>query len=520
MNIQYVFKELFNRVGVLKAAFLLGAASCASAAEQPNILFIMADDHAANAISAYESRLSEVFSTPNIDRLADEGVRLDNAMCTNALCAPSRASILTGQYSHENGVYTLYEALNPDSDNVAKRLQEAGYRTAIIGKWHLYSEPTGFDFYQVLKSQGSYTDPGFRETGLDEGQPDFRKRKQHEIKGYTTDIVTDLAIDWLDQRDKTKPFFLMVCHKAPHGPFKYADRHEHALDGVEIPEPASLWEDQSHRSAGSRGLGLFIEKFVERAEAPNYPTGQLDTTGMTPEEKRKAGYQKYLKDYLRTVMSVDDSVGRLTDYIDEHGLKDNTIIIYTSDQGMFLGEHNYIDKRWMFEEALQMPFIIRYPGGLEAGTINDDICLNIDFAPTFLDYAGAEVPVSMQGRSLRPVLEGNTPPDWRDGMYYRYWMQDARPAHFGIRTKDAKLIFYYGQALGLVPWGDKQNSGVGWEFYDLEKDPNELHNEYDNPAYADQIKRMKEELAALRERYGDTDSESPAMQKIIEANWN
>ncbi len=491
--------------------------------EKPNILFIMADDHATNAISCYGSRLTKVFKTPNIDRIAKEGMKLTSCFCTNSICTPSRASILTGQYSHKNGVYTLYDGLDPKRDNLAKQLQMAGYQTAVIGKWHLHNEPSGFDYYKVLHRQGEYFNPEFKVIGVDEEQADFAKRKRVKYKGYTTDVITDLTIEWLNNRDKNKPFFLMCNHKAPHAPWQYAPRHEHMFDNVEIPEPESLWEDQSHRSEGSRGYGFFIEKFAERAAAKNYPTGTLNTEGMTPKERRKAAYQKYLKDYLRTCAAVDESVGRLLNYLDKEGLTENTIVVYTSDQGLFLGEHNYIDKRWMYEESLRMPFLIRYPREIKPGSVSDEICLNIDFAPTFLDYAGVPIPKYMQGRSFRPILQGKIPKNWRTSMYYRYWLQCSRPAHFGIRTKEYKLIFFYGQGLGKSPKISRdttQNTKVGWELYDLRKDPKELKNEYNNPVYSEVIKELKKELRRLREELGDTDENYPIMQEILKKYWD
>ena len=315
----------------------------------------------------------------------------------------------------------------------------------------------------------------------------------------------------------------MCNHKAPHAPWQYAPRHEHMFDNVEIPEPESLWEDQSHRSEGSRGYGFFIEKFAERAAAKNYPTGTLNTEGMTPKERRKAAYQKYLKDYLRTCAAVDESVGRLLNYLDKEGLTENTIVVYTSDQGLFLGEHNYIDKRWMYEESLRMPFLIRYPREIKPGSVSDEICLNIDFAPTFLDYAGVPIPKYMQGRSFRPILQGKIPKNWRTSMYYRYWLQCSRPAHFGIRTKEYKLIFFYGQGLGKSPKISRdttQNTKVGWELYDLRKDPKELKNEYNNPVYSEVIKELKKELRRLREELGDTDENYPIMQEILKKYWD
>ena len=491
--------------------------------KEPNILYIMSDDHACNAISCYGSRLSKVLKTPNIDRIADEGMRLDNCLVTNSICTPSRASILTGKYSQLNGVYTLADDLDRGQQNVAKLLQQSGYQTAIIGKWHLHTKPRGFDYYNVLPGQGVYHDPRFKE----KGKPWQYWEKGGEVyKGYVTDIITDLSLDWLKNRDKNKPFFLMCHHKAPHASWEYADRHKHIFDGVEIPEPASLWEDKSHRSPASREYGSTISthnkimNMVSRMEQKGWPTGRLDTSGMDEKQKTRAAYQKYLKDYLRCITAVDENVGRLLSYLDKEDLTENTIVIYTSDQGMFLGEHDYSNKRWIFEESLHMPFVVRYPKEISSGEINDDIILNVDFAPTFLDYAKQPMPSDMQGHNFRSNLMGKTPADWRKSMYYRYWMHRAHdvPAHYGIRTKRYKLIFFYG--LPLDAKGARNDpTQPGWELYDLRKDPYELKNVYNDFTYANVVKQLKSQLLHLKEELGDADEKYPELMKVREKYW-
>ncbi len=472
---------------------------------RPNILYIMSDDHAANAISCYGSRLAEAAPTPNIDRLASEGMRLTRCFCTNSICVPSRASIITGTYSHINGVYTLADSIDPERENVAKILGRNGYKTAIIGKWHLHTDPSGFDYWNVLPGQGRYHNPVLREIGAE---------NPRIYEGHSTDVIAGLAIDWMKDRDKDAPFFLMCHFKAPHEPWDYARRYKEYLEDVEIPEPESLWEDKSHRSEGSREYGFTIETMAERQTKEKYHSDPpQDWSGMSETEIKKKAYQVFLKRYLRTIRGVDDNVGRILDFLDDSGLTENTVVIYSSDQGYFLGEHNYIDKRWMFEESLQMPFIVRYPGEIEAGSVNGDIAINVDFAPTFLDYAGVETPRSMQGRSMRPLFRGKTPDNWRDAMYYRYWMHTNRPAHYGLRTARYKLIYFYGLPLGMTGTR-KEATKVGWELYDLEKDPKELLNVYDDPSYRNVVKELKKRLTEEKERLGDSDDKYPKLAAL------
>ncbi|MBN2270908.1 MAG: sulfatase [Sedimentisphaerales bacterium] len=554
--------EKTNRRRFLKAV-AAGAAtlalprsiSLARATGRPNILFIMADDHAVNAVSCYGSRLGTVAKTPNIDRIAAEGARLVNCLCTNSICVPSRATILTGQYSHVNGVYTLADRLDPEKQNVAKILHAAGYQTALFGKWHLKSDPAGFDDWNILPGQGRYHNPLMREKPT-EKQPGDKKAldtqsnaekvndanqptepneasdpyseedrteeksvglKTH--KGFSTDVITDLSLEWLKKRDKKKPFLLMTHFKSPHAPWHFAERHAEMYKDVEIPEPESLFENLMHRSAGSREYGFRIdEALLQQMQNDDYPTGKLDTTGMSPEQKARTAYQKYLKDYLRCVAAIDENVGKLLEFLREQNLEDNTVVIYTSDQGLFLGEHGYIDKRWMYEESLRMPFLMRYPPLIRPETVNDDIIINADFAPTLLDLAGITAPAEMQGRSFRDNLRSRTPADWRTAMYYRYWQHGSRPAHYGIRTDRYKLIFFYGLPLNMKG-AEKTPTKVGWELYDLKRDPFETNNIYGHPAYRRVQAGLKKNLTDLKAELGDTDDKYPELTELTKKYW-
>ncbi|MCG8306894.1 MAG: sulfatase [Cytophagales bacterium] len=495
--------------------------------KRPNILFIMSDDHSANAVSAYGSRLASVLKTPNIDRLADEGVKLNNCFATNSICTPSRATILTGQYSHLNGVRTLKDHLDTKKKNVVHYFKEYGYQTAVIGKWHLHSEPQGFEHWQVLPSQGLYFDPEFKVKGLDEGTP-YKKRMMKKYKGYVTDIITDLSLNWLKERDDDRPFMLMMHHKAPHALWEYHPKYENLLDGVVIPEPETLFEDKSHRAPATVRKENDLKRLSRRMSGKmqvssvhdfgEWPTGNLNVEGMNREEIVRATYQKYLKDYLRVIASLDESIGRILDYLDESGRAENTIVIYTSDQGMFLGEHQYLDKRWIFEESIRMPFLARWPGKIKPGTTADELITNVDFASTLLDMAGADVPVHFQGSSFLPIMKGQEVEDWPSSVYYRYWMQrDMTPAHFGIRTDRYKLIFYYGLNLDTKSFGHPDTEPA-WELYDLEKDPKEKNNVYGQEQYASIVAELKNELARKREKIGDTDRQYPELLKRIGFN--
>ncbi|MGL1890964.1 MAG: sulfatase [Spirochaetaceae bacterium] len=496
--------------------------------KKPNILVIMVDDHAAKAISAYNSRLNSVFSTPNLDRIANEGALLENCSCTNAICTPSRAVILTGKSSHITGVRTLSDAMDPNEQTFPKMLQEAGYNTALFGKWHVHSEPLGFDDYSILPGQGDYFNPSFVakgakwETHHSGSNHDYPASTQEE--GYVTDIITDKTLNWLDNRESNKPFMLLCHHKAPHDDFEYHSRDEHMFDGITIPEPGNLREDKSHRSDGSRDFGTTISEKNRKRNAvmimskEDYPTGSLDVSGLNSDQRTSAAYQKYLKDYLRVCKGIDDNVGRLLEYLDNNDLTENTVVIYTSDQGMFLGEHDYMDKRWIYEEALQMPFLVRYPKEIKPGIKMDSIVSNLDFAPTFLDIAGLKKPNDMQGRSFLPIIKGQEPEDWVNIAYNRYWMHMAHhdvPAHFGIRTKEYKIIFFYGLALDATD-ALLDSTPAGWELYDLVNDPNENCNIYNNPNYKGLRDIAKKTLLEYRANLGEDDTKYPELCKLLE----
>ena len=445
--------------------------------KRPNILFIMTDDHSAAAMSCYGSRINR---TPNLDRLAQEGMRFDSCFCTNSICAPSRATILSGTYSHINGVVDNRLPFDGNQVTFPQILQQEGYETAVIGKWHLKDDPTGFDYWNVLPGQGVYHDPDMLEMG---------ERKPH--KGYVTDIITDLCLDWLRSRSGEKPFCLMYHHKAPHRNWQPDTAHADLYEDVDIPVPDTFDDDYNTRSAAAHEQEMTIANHLN---VP-YDTKIEPPEGLEGEALKNWKYQRYIKDYLRCVASVDENVGRMLDYLDESGLTENTVVVYTSDQGFYLGEHGWFDKRFMYEESLRMPLLVRYPKEIQPGSINNDIVLNIDFAPTFLDFANASVPTGMQGTSFRRILQGDTPSNWRQSMYYHYYEYPAVhmvKRHYGVRTERYKLIrFYYDIE--------------AWELYDLEKDPHELVNRYEDPAYATVVEELKQELERLRKQYGDSE---------------
>jgi arylsulfatase A-like enzyme len=486
---------------------LLACAACvlvvtAESAARPNILFIMTDDHAAHAIGAYGSHVNQ---TPNIDRLAREGALLANVFATNSICTPSRATILTGQYSHSNGV-PVFNRFDSSRTTVARLLQQGGYYTGMIGKWHLGSDPVGFDRWEILPGQGAYVDPLL-----------YTATGEHTYTGrYVTDVITELAIAFMEKRPAHRPFFLMVHHKAPHRPWEPDSRHAAHFAGQRIPEPVTFWdgyetrtdalhENQQRVAADLTRRDLKLEPPAdlageERARwlatKPNEVTivrdGQTVTLTGVPLVRWK--YQRYMEDYLATVQSVDDSVGRLLAYLDRTNLSKNTMVIYTSDQGFFLGDHGLFDKRFMYEESLRMPFLVRWPAAIKGGTKREAIALNVDFAPTFLDAAGLPLPKEMQGRSLLPLLRGPTPADWRTSMYYRYYHDPGdhnTRAHYGIRTLTHKLIYF---------WKKDQ-----WELFDLTNDPYELHNLYGEPGQDKLTATLKAELYRLKNALGDTD---------------
>jgi len=461
---------------------------------RPNLLFIMSDDHASHAMSCYGSRINQ---TPHLDRIAEGGMRFDNCFCTNSICTPSRATILTGTYNHVNGATTLATPMDNRLLTFPKLLQQNGYQTAVYGKWHLGTGPqhcpTGFDDWAVLPGQGLYHNPTFIFKGPDGGT-------WRTVKGYVTDTITDMCLDWLQRRDRNRPFCLLCHHKAPHRPWEPDEKHAHLYLNEEIPEPETLYDDYANRASAAAAAEMRVGVHMNARDLKCEPSRDL------PEhEMRQWAYQRYIKDYLRVVASIDDNVGRLLDYLDAEGLTDDTVVIYTSDQGFFLGDHGWYDKRFMYEESLRMPFILRYPREVRPGTANDDIVLNVDFAPLFLDLAGVPIPDEFQGHSFRPLLQGRTPHDWRQAMYYRYWMHKAHHnvyAHYGIRTKRYKLIYYYSDALDQ-PGAIDETYDPEWELFDLEKDPYELSNVYDDPEYAGVVRELKSELHRLQEEVGD-----------------
>ncbi len=490
-------------------------------AERPNILFIFSDDHARRAISAYGYDLAKIAPTPNIDRLANEGAMFRNSFCANSICGPVRATVMTGLHSHKNGLMRNDSgAFDNTQWNFAKELRKSGYTTAAVGKWHLKSDPTGFDYWEVYPNQGSYYNPVFR-------QMDGTTKKD---MGYCTDLVIGKAIKWLGERDKEKPFVLMCQFKAPHRTFSPPLRHLGAFDGVEIPEPSTLFDDYANRSPTLAENEMEIDRHMHwqydlkvRKDEPGagdlMPNrfGDKEYSRMTPEQKAKwdayfgpknqeflkeyaSGklsdkdivrwkYQRYLKNYLGAARAVDESVGKLLDYLDEQDLAKNTVVIYGSDQGFFLGEHGWFDKRWMFEESLEMPFLIRWPGVIQPGLRPKGMIQNIDYAPTFLDMAGLPAPDRLDGRSIVPLLKGETPDDWRDAIYYAYYELGEHnvPQHFGVRTATHKLFY--------LP------NHKEWQLFDLVKDPQELVDQSNNPEYAEVRKELEEKYHELRKKY-------------------
>ena len=496
-------------------------------AQRPNILFIMSDDHTGQAWGVYGGTLKDYVYTPNISRLAEEGCVLENCLVSNSICTPSRATILTGQYSHVNGVKTLGGALHPEQDNIAKVMGEAGYQTSIIGKWHLKKEPTGFDHYCVLPGQGRYWDPILK---TKENWGDAHKGGK-PYKGFSTDVIADMCIDWLENRDKTKPFMAMCQFKATHEPFDYPERFSHLYRDQEIPVPESFWDrgaEETGRSFKGQSIDNLGKRMVFASANPDkqsdymqYPELPFSVEGLSDDEARMKVYQKFVKDFMRCGAAIDDNIGKLLKYLDESGLAENTVVIYTADQGYYIGEHGWFDKRMIYEESVHMPFVIRYPKEIPAGTRNSDIIENVDFSALFADYAGTAYPETMQGHSFRENLKGNTAGDWRKYGYYRYWEhQTIRPGHFGIRGDRYKLAFFYGNGFKKNKWGEGEETGRYWDFFDLKEDPNELRNAYKNPKYQEIIAQMKEEIIRQRELLGDTDLDNPEILEIIAEHWN
>jgi arylsulfatase A-like enzyme len=455
--------------------------------KRPNILFFMSDDHTSQAISAYGGILADVCPTPNIDRLANEGMLFNNCFVTNSICTPSRAAIFTGKYAHKNGVYK-FTALNQAQPTLPKMMQRAGYETALVGKYHLHSNPVGLDYWSVLPGQGRYHNPQFVEMGDQSDTGWVRNGKFTRHRGHSSDVIADKALDYLkDKRDKDKPFMFFCHFKAPHDTWEYAKRYCTFLEDVEIPEPPTLFDDYEGRSDMLKTQLQYIG-----SEWGHHTDFEDETDHLEGVAKKKMQYQLYMKKYLRCVRGVDDNVGRILDYLDESGLADNTIVMYTGDQGFFLGEHGLYDKRIMYEEALRMPFLTRWPGTVKPETTSDDMILNIDFAQTMLEAAGAEdeADPEMQGKSFVPLLKGDTPDEWRKSMYYRYYYShfETEP-HCGIRTHKHKLIYF-----------DRIDQ---WELFDLHNDPTEINNLYNSPKHQDIIKELKAKLRQLQAKYQD-----------------
>lgn len=460
-------------------------------AQRPNLLFIMADDHATHALSAYDATLTK---TPNLDRLAHEGMRFDNCFCTNALCTPSRATILTGTYNHVNGVTTLETHFDARQPTFPGLIRDAGYRTAMIGKWHLghggIHDPRGFDRWAILPGQGDYHDPILIEEGI---------RQRHA--GYVTEILTDLSIEWMErQRHRDGPFALLLHHKAPHRPWDPPTNDRPANPGGDRPRPATFDDDHAGHAPAAREARMGMMDLDQRDLKAPVPSG-LD-------EQAELAWRwgRFIDDYLACVGAIDVEVGRILDWLDDTGLADDTVVVYTSDQGFFLGDHGWFDKRFMFEESLRMPLLVRHPRRIAPGSVSDEIVLNVDFAPTFLDLAHVPVPFWMQGHSLIPVLEGESPSDWRTEMYYRYWMHldpdHNVQAHYGIRTHDHKLVYYPGTPIDL-PGARPESREPAWELFDLVEDPWELTSVHDAPAYQDVRRDLTDRLWRLQAELGD-----------------
>ncbi|QQE11587.1 sulfatase [Planctomycetota bacterium] len=470
--------------------------------KRPNVIFILTDDHASHAMSCYGSVLNE---TPQLDRIANNGVRFDNCFCTNSLSGPSRASILTGQHTHINGVTTLDTGLDNRRMTYIKLLRDAGYQTGIVGKWHLGHgkeyEPTGFDYWEVLPGQGDYINPKFYKMG-----------EEVQYDGYVTNIITDLSLDYMKNRDKDQPFCLLCHHKAPHRWWIPDEKYKDLYEDIELPVPETFDDDYTNRARAASVAEMRIDRDLKERDI-KMPVPE----GLSREERKHWLYQRYIRDYLKCVKSVDDSVGQILDYLEEEGIADDTIVVYSSDQGFFLGDHGWYDKRFMYEESLRMPFIMQYPNGFDKEQANDDIITNVDFAPTLLELCGVEVPEEMQGTSFVPILEGTTPDDWQQSMYYRYWMhlnQHNVYSHYGVRTKDYKLIFYYADHCDQ-PGALKDLRTPEWELFDLKKDPCEMNNVYHDSAYADVIKELKAELRHLQDKFQDTPSEREALPTAV-----
>ncbi len=497
---------------LLLAVLALGFASRATAADKPNIVFVFSDDHAYQALSAYGHPL-KLLDTPNLDRIAKQGMRFDRCLVPNSICGPSRATVLTGKYSHANGFYNNTNSRFDGSQvTFPKLLQQAGYQTAIVGKWHLVSDPTGFDFWHILPGQGLYYNP-----------PMIKNGQRTQNPGYVTDLITDYSLDWLKQRDKQKPFMLMCQHKAPHREWAPALRHLGHDKDRKYPEPDTLFDDYAGRGKAEKNQDMTLAKTFTRLDAKlTYPPNMTDAqkaewdkyykprneafeaAKLEGKELVRWRYNRYLHDYLGCVKAVDEGVGKLLDYLDAEGLSENTIVVYTSDQGFYLGEHGWFDKRWIFEESVRTPLLVRWPGVTKPGSTNKDLVSNLDFAPTFLEAAGLSAPDAMHGKSLVPVLKGQTPADWRKSFYYHYYEYPGPHSvarHYGVVTDRYKLVRFYEPGVDY------------WELFDLKNDPKELTNVYDKPEYLRTREQLEAELTRLRKelKVPETDPKETAI---------
>lgn len=481
------------------------------AQKRPNIVFIISDDHAYQAISAYGGRLAQIAPTPNIDRIAEEGMLFENCLVTNSICGPSRATILTGKYSHNNGFIdnTFGSKFDFDQQTFGELLQQAGYKTGVLGKLHLGDKPSkGFDYIDILPGQGSYYNPLF-----------INEMGQYQLEGYTTEIITEKAIEWMDSvKSDERPFMLFLGHKSPHRPWQPGPNELGMYENVEIPEPKTLFDDYSgNREVAAMNYmsiseAMKMEQDIKITDQPQAGFSEeqqkkwssiygpinenFKKADLKDDELTRFKYQRYMRDYLACIAGVDKGVGKVLDYLKQAGIDENTIVIYTSDQGFYLGEHGWFDKRWMYQESLKTPLLVKWPEKVSPSTVNKDLVSNLDFAETFLDIAQTNIPEDMQGQSILPILKGNTPSDWRKAHYYHYYEHpsehDVR-RHYGITTDRYKLLHFYYDL-------DK------WELYDLQKDPNELNNIYGDPDYASIQKQLHKELEELRLKYGDNDA--------------
>lgn len=500
----------------VSAMFCQNAAGQNIAQQRPNIIFIMSDDHAYQAISAYGGILKNLAPTPNIDRIAINGMRFNRCLVTNSISGPCRAVILTGKYSHLNGFITNegQKPFDGSQQTFPKLLQKAGYTTAMIGKWHLISEPTGFDHWEILPGQGSYYNPDF-----------INKEGTHREQGYVTEIITQKCIQWLNEtKNSGRPFMLMMHHKAPHREWQPGPNELSLYKDVKFPEPATLFDDYSGRGTAEKTQDMTISKtmrlqedlklYTDKSRMKNTGLTRMDSVQMKAwnsvydpiiDEFYKANlsgddlirykYQRYLQDYLACIAAVDKSVGQILDYLQKTGLDKNTVVIYTSDQGFYLGEHGWFDKRWMFEESYKTPLLIQWPGVISPGSVNNDMVSNIDLPETFLDIAGLSVPEDMQGRSMLPILKGKTPSNWRKEHYYHYYEYPGShmvKRHYGISTDRYKLMHFYYDI-------DE------WELFDLKADPMEMKNVYNDPDYKSIRKKLTGRLKKLMQKYGDSE---------------